>query len=407
MLTLPAGVRALLLYALLTPTYAMPSRTLFLRQSTCPAEQVSCPSGVPENFCCPSAHKCISLAGETTVVCCPDGATCQQIEPIPCNLELQDVEKNPDAKIKTTALTSELAKCGNSCCPFGYTCNDQGRCIMGEDQSTPPPGASNGSPARTSTATTQSPSSTSTDSAEKNKDDDGEADEDKEDKAFPTTAVIVGVLLGVLGLVSVIVFLLIWRSKRRKQSAANAEKSSSVRHSKASSSFGNIISEPIINHDAFRTDFIRKPESSHSASLSGSDRLSRMFNRNRDSQVSPVSPSGSTTLPGSAGSNHGDVAPMGTAIPIPPIRTMSNARRTPKPVTPRMQREPSSESINIFAAPGTVERGNGRPLTQATTFTDMMDQAELGPIHKGKGYVPSPLNLAPRDNTSRDRSRWQ
>jgi len=341
------------------------------------------------------------LAGNTTAVCCPAGARCVQIEPIDCNMELQDASRKPDAKIHTTALTSVLGKCGDACCPFGYTCNEQLKCAMDVDQSQPPPGASR-SPPPTSTSTqpptssnTGDPANTdpaSTSPANPNPTDpEANKNEGKDDdKAFPTTAVVVGVLVGVLGLVSIIVFLLIWRTKRRKRLPDNNGKSSS-RNSKASSSFGNIISEPIINHDAFRTDFIRKPESppGPSSSLSGTDRLSRMFSRQRDSHAPAVSPTGSATLRDSRGSS--THAAIGTAVPIPPIRAMNVARPTPRPITPKMQREPSSESINIFAAPGTVERGDAsRPLT---SFTEMMDQADLGPVHKGKGFVPSPLRV--------------
>ncbi|CAI4216469.1 unnamed protein product [Parascedosporium putredinis] len=335
--SLPAGLCALALFTLLSPAHALPPRTIFARQSSCPADQVSCPSTVPDNFCCPSGHTCMALAGQTTIICCVEGKTCQQIEPISCTIDLQDAEKN-------------LAKC-----------------VLDEDQSAAPPPRI------------------------------------KFNKGFPTTAVVVGVLVGVLVLVSAIVFLLIWRSKRRKQ--PSEDKTSHARNSKASSSFGNYISEPIVTHGAFRTDFIRKPETSF---LAGSDRLSRMFNRHRNSDmVSPISPSDSPTLRGSSDTLHaGAVAPLGSTVAIPPIRTMSNARRTPRPVTPRLQREPSSESINIFAAPGTVERGNGRPLTQGTTFTEMMDQADLGPIHKGRGFVPSPLKPGSGENASKPRYRW-
>lgn len=401
--SLPAGLGALALFTLLIPAHAVPPRAIFARQSSCPADQVSCPSTVPDNFCCPSGHTCKALAGQTTIICCVEGKTCQQIEPISCTIELQDAEKNPSAKVKTTALTSELPKCGSLCCPFGYTCDDtnKAKCVLDEDQSAPPPPpASSSSPATTPTATnTKEPSATDTNLAQET----DSSSNDDQGKGFPTTAVVVGVLIGVLVLVSAIVFLLIWRSKRRKQ--PSEDKTSHARNSKASSSFGNYISEPIVTHGAFRTDFIRKPETSF---LAGSDRLSRMFNRHRNSDmVSPISPSDSPTLRGSSDTLHAaGVAPLGSTVAIPPIRTMSNARRTPRPVTPRLQREPSSESINIFAAPGTVERGNGRPLTQGTTFTEMMDQADLGPIHKGKGFVPSPLKPGSGENAPKPRYRW-
>jgi hypothetical protein len=57
-------------------------------------------------------------------------------------------------------------------------------------------------------------------------------------------------------------------------------------------------------------------------------------------------------------------------------------------VTPRLQREPSSESINVFAEPGTVERNTMRRNTTTTTFSDLMEEADLGDVRKGRPFVP-------------------
>ena len=45
--------------------------------------------------------------------------------------------------------------------------------------------------------------------------------------------------------------------------------------------------------------------------------------------------------------------------------------------------DPSSESINVFADPTTVSSNDPR----TTTFSDMMSQAGLDKVHKGKPYV--------------------
>ncbi|KAJ6446208.1 UPF0041 domain-containing protein [Purpureocillium lavendulum] len=69
---------------------------------------------------------------------------------------------------------------------------------------------------------------------------------------------------------------------------------------------------------------------------------------------------------------------------LAPIRAMrasvTRVSRRPDSIT----REPSSESINVFADPTTMSTHDPR----ATTFSDMMGQAGLERVHKGKPYVP-------------------
>lgn len=107
--------------------------------STCPLPgQVSCGHGSYPNFCCAAAHKCVELAGNTTVLCCPADSDCSMIKPVSCDIELQNVTSHPDAAIKTNALGVSLQKCASKCCPFGYTCNSAGNCAENADQSLPP-----------------------------------------------------------------------------------------------------------------------------------------------------------------------------------------------------------------------------------------------------------------------------
>jgi hypothetical protein len=95
-------------------------------------------------------------------------------------------------------------------------------------------------------------------------------------------------------------------------------------------------------------------------------------------------------------------------------------------MTPRLQREPSSESINIFADPSTAGSGsvqmqmreratNGDRDRESkyTTFTDMMERAELGGVGRGEPYVPvmeavprlSPSTYTPRPRDGSPRGR--
>lgn len=282
MLALPLQLRALFLCALLSPAHAVPPRHLFRRDDTCADKKLaSCPSEVPENFCCPDETKCIVLAGGTTALCCPEGKTCDRISPITCNLALQDADRIPNAGVKTTALDGELGKCGSGCCPFGYSCDDD-KCIMDDDQSEAPARGSGRKP-------TPSPSDT-TGSTKPTISDEGSTKEPQGDKdAVPTTAIVVGVLLGVLGLVAAIVFILIWRSKRRRKPAnTDPTKLTKSRSSQslASSSFGNSgdipnaprtisnISKPIVDEGQIqRNDFGRRSESTRKPpNRSGSSR---------------------------------------------------------------------------------------------------------------------------------------
>lgn len=94
----------------------------------------SCGAEVPSEFSCPGSDTCMVLASNTTILCCPDGASCDKIKPVVCNVKLQDVSKHPEAPILTTALDSELPRCGDACCPFGYLCNKSDQCVLDEDQ---------------------------------------------------------------------------------------------------------------------------------------------------------------------------------------------------------------------------------------------------------------------------------
>ncbi|KAI1288738.1 hypothetical protein F5Y03DRAFT_379361 [Xylaria venustula] len=131
--------------------------------SQCASGWSLCPgAGLPNDFCCLSTETCLALAGNTTVLCCPNGADCSNIEAIPCDVGLQDPAKNPEAVIKTTALTATLPSCGDVCCPFGYSCGGNTNCIENEDQSQKPLAAVSSSSTVVSSSSTATESLTST-----------------------------------------------------------------------------------------------------------------------------------------------------------------------------------------------------------------------------------------------------
>lgn len=377
MLALPPPLGALLLCALLTPAHAVPPRLLFQRKDTCADQKLaSCPSDVPDNFCCPAKTKCIPLAGGTTAICCPEGGTCQKISPLTCNVALQDPEKFPSAGLKTTVRDGQLERCGEECCPFGYTCNDDDECVMDEDQSEPPARASESESAAAPSETTGSTTPTSiSDEGSTNGDTKGGA---KDGEAVPTTAIVVGVLLGVLGLVGAVVFFLLWRSKRRQKTAGPVPpklSKPSPRTSVASSSFGNDgemphISAPIGNPQTMRTDFVRKTESTRTApgdrarddpvrkpesAHAPSRRISRMY---RSGPTSARSVSSASTRNSTA---------------VPPIRGMNTSSRVSAVSSMTSASRRGEETIDYLAPPGPVGE---RRDTAYTSFSGLMAEVE-------------------------------
>ncbi|WYZ34725.1 hypothetical protein EsH8_I_001001 [Colletotrichum jinshuiense] len=415
--------RAAVLSIIFASAHAASIPSVFERQATCAAEGFSpCGNGLPSNFCCGAGTKCITLAGNTTVLCCPDGSSCDRISPITCNVELQDPATHPDAQVKTTALKSKLATCGTQCCPFGYACNNQQQCVMNSDQSkgpselpaselpttTPGPTSSVSVPTVIPTTITTSPSAPAQQDGNGNdNNEDGDKNDNKNKSTFPT-AIVIGVLCGILVGVGLGVALLLFLARRRRRNAPplnEKKRSGAPRPSTSTSSFGNIISEPIPMSDStLRTDFILKtPSTVHSR---GSVTSPPRFGANGGGHARLSSTA--TTLAhhpiGLARSDSHPRTPERTpvrGIVVPPIRGMrpgSGSRKyqppnVPNPLAPQqpqhIQREPSSESINVFADPRTV--GQGRPgpkrLTSATTFTDMMEEAELGDVRRGKPFV--------------------
>ncbi|KAJ4249380.1 hypothetical protein NW762_012231 [Fusarium torreyae] len=416
---LPIPLRALLLTALCaSTTSALPASHIFSRADTCDSDQTSCNSDLA-NFCCPKDNSCMLLAGQTTAVCCPDKATCNSIEPITCDIRGQDQRQFPNAPVKTIVFNLDLEKCGKGCCPFGYSCED-GQCVIDKDQTEVPKGAelpnesSTAVPSAISTATgapeTVSISAAPTSSAEPTEtagadagastDSDKDKDEDSKpaDNSGPATTSIVGGVVGgciILLIIAIVVFLYVRRQNKRE--TEKSEKGSNIysygRRSNSDASFGNIISEPISQPNSYRADFILKTPSTQRTSIvpvrqpsNASTRLNAPPPRIRISIPNPFdSPNPSPNHQPSPIED--DESLRRGNVRLPPIRAMKASSYCSRhPANPELQREPSSENINIFADPSTIVKP--RPLTRATTFTDLMDEADLGAVRRGKPYVP-------------------
>lgn len=413
---------------------------LFAREgSTCAANFDPCSQGAfPSNFCCPSGQQCIALAGNTTLLCCPSGNGCPVISPISCDVSLQDADKHPDAVIKTTALNGALAHCGDgTCCPFGYSCAENKACQINANQ--------NARPFEISPTSTASPSSTAaipetggsaTDPGDGGGGNDGEGD--GSDAGATTvvpvvtdnpgtgtsTAVIAGASVAA-GLLTIGLAFMAFLCFRRRNKKKTVRESDTLKLSRSTSSFGNIISNPITAEGSmWRTDFMRKSPSvrtkrSSTASTAGLVPAGKF----------QPTPSPARTRDGGGGG--GGITTPQAAAKIPPIRTMARqssiaygygapetspynygtganyhggeagSRETalPYPQTPPHQREPSSFSINVFADPQTVgsattttDDTGSRRVSRMTTFSDMLRSADLGGVSRGEPFVPSPLS---------------
>ncbi|KAF4979092.1 hypothetical protein FZEAL_4652 [Fusarium zealandicum] len=407
---LPLPLRLLLLTVLCSSTTsAMPASRLFTRQDTCDADQISCRTEWADNFCCSKDSSCKLLAGNTTALCCPEGRSCNTIKPITCNIKAQDAKEAPQAPIKTVIFNLDLEECGEGCCPFGYSC-EKDQCVINDDQSDVPEGAelpttsSTTSPSATSTDTssdqTVSASSAPSSSSAPGKAEDSREDEPEPDNSGPATTSIIGGVVGgciILLILAVFVFLY-FRRQNKRRGGSGSEKGSHLhgynRRASSEASFGNIISDPISQPNSYRADFILKTPSQSSRSSIPTRQLSNA------SHVHPPLPRIRISIPNpfdspnpSPNNNSAQPSPIDEQslrqgnVRLQPIRAMkASSHCSRRPGSPDLHRLPSSESINVFADPSTVVKP--RPLTHATTFTDLMDEADLGGVRRGRPYVP-------------------
>ncbi|KAH7035143.1 uncharacterized protein B0I36DRAFT_88793 [Microdochium trichocladiopsis] len=258
------------------------ARHLFARDDVCGGIEslAQCTqSGLPDNFCCGKTDTCLVLAGKTTVLCCPAGSTCATINPIVCDLQLQDASQNPGAAVKTTVLDGKLATCGGGCCPFGYSC-DNGACKRDADQSQPPVGStpvssSTKTGGSTATATTKpaapsntlqssggpvtSPTGSSTATPEPST-----SDADQTEQGSTPVGAIIGSVIAAILVLAALIWLFVFLRRRKN-------KKDELTHHDTSSSFGNIVvsaPQPIDGYPTMRQDFLAKTSAKNSMASS-------------------------------------------------------------------------------------------------------------------------------------------
>jgi hypothetical protein len=336
-------------FLLATSTFAKPARDIFERASTCGnAQDTQCSqAGLPSNFCCGPTSSCIVLAGNTTVLCCPSGSSCSTIKAVGCDISLQNVTANPGISLMTTALTATLPKCGDSCCPFGYTCNSAEDCVLDANQDITPTISSTSS---TASGSATGASSSVTPVA-------NESQDAASCSKFPITAILVGAFPGlVLGALLATASICCLGARGKRKSARR----------QSGSSFGN-ISDPQPQSD-MRTDFLRKQPGTPSTMSMPTrqptvQRVRSLFRKSSTSTASlRYNPKSAPPVPELPGHNG-------------------------RPVTPVLQREPSYENINIFADGDTasaLRESEKNDSARMTTFSDMMVKSGLAGLEKGQ-----------------------
>ncbi len=420
----------------------------------CPSKDlVACSSSLPSGFCCPQNVQCQALAGNTTALCCPNSSSCDRIQPIGCDVRLQDPKNHADAVVITSVFDVDLEACGKGCCPFGYTC-DNSQCVLDKDQSKKPgadgksttatatssssTSSSASSAVTTTTTPASSPSHTMTSATATPTSSDGGAAAADHGMKSNTMSIIGGVAGGALVcLILVILAVLYLRRRKRTASASGAaqpEKSTGYRAEPPSSTAsaatrGLNISEPIVQQESsYRTDFMLKSPSALSSisnqpvnsrwSGSGIAARARNLTPSRPPQPSgrhlsipnpftSPNPSTRSTRRESAGSScdGGDDdhnLKTGHVVNgrLAPIRGMRSSKRVSRRTEPQhVRRDASEESINVFADENAVpplqqqQQQRGRNVhdeaqNRMTTFSDLMEKAQLGDVNRGKRYVP-------------------
>ncbi|PYI28669.1 hypothetical protein BP00DRAFT_402511 [Aspergillus indologenus CBS 114.80] len=372
-----------LLASTISPTQAV--GILLPRSSdTCPSDYTHCSSsGLPSTFCCPSSSTCISLDDGSSAICCPAGQSCDYIEPITCDVQLQNATAHPKNSVHTTRLDDSLAKCGSKCCPFGYTCTGDSLCSM--DTSTASTAtASSSSAASTSPSTTTSSSSFATaisatdprvsqSSAADNTNTTTNATATQLRKCpqYPTAAVLAGFFPGaLLGVSATLLALLLYRHHRRKNLPPSAKVAQFTHRSSKGTLIG--ISSPMPSEEtAYRTDFLlRRTQSRASKATTASGSRARSRSRSR----SMIQKTGGRVRSLFNPHNPGSVATYSAAPVIPALpRTESIRVYTPPgvfattgvlkpdayPTNPRAM-EAFSEDSEGGSGGGGLSRGNSR-----------------------------------------------
>lgn len=330
---------------------------------------------LPSNFCCPKGLTCISLDDSTSALCCP-GGECALIQPIVCDVRLQNPDAHPGNPLMTTKLDKDLPKCGVLCCPRGYSCQGENTCSRDKATST-----TSSQTTTSSTLTTQPASSLSSTSTQEaiatitsimflfpTAASGTSASVNADCPAFPGGAVAAGFFPGLITGALITLLAMVFIGQRRRKKALEQHYRSKSGHFRNRSSDGAIIgiSDPMPGEidNSVRTDFLRHTPS-HDGGASSNHSKSRFYRTgSRVKSLFVASPK-----------------MYETSTPPPPIPPVYRPTPSTPPGRVHRQRQPSTESIKVYS-PDHIVRGHGslRPdlmrsnTRPNTTFTEMMER---------------------------------
>ncbi|OQD66771.1 hypothetical protein PENPOL_c004G06064 [Penicillium polonicum] len=431
----PSVLLLFTLMASIRPGQAYNSFDLLSRRSdSCPSSYTRCGSTeLPNDFCCPSGSTCISLDQGSSSICCPAGKNCDYISPITCDIQQQNVTAYPESSVKTTRLDDSLPKCGDACCPFGYTCRGDNTCSLDQKASTTATtsvsssstdttsssspslsantASSSVSPSSTNTASTTATSSTTpqatitpvpSPSSEKSANTTTCAEISHSCPSFPAGAIAAGFFPGaVFGAVAALLISFCFRRTRKDECEIQEGKSGPNWSQRSSSGAILCISNPIPQDDtSYRTDFLRSPPRAKRSSIGG--RSTRTMIHRTGSRVRSLF----SGYPRQNPRLDKDVPPIPMPNPMAPAPVAA-------PFTPPRQRQPSTESIKVYSPPEPSfsqsrnflgpEPYPGDAARPDTLFNDLM--RVVGTPHDGQRKAPYPTNDDSRENPFRDPGR--
>ncbi|KAK4863511.1 hypothetical protein LT330_002289 [Penicillium expansum] len=385
---------------------------------------------------CSSGSTCISLDQGSSSICCPAGQDCDYISPITCDIQQQNATAYPSSVIKTTRLGDSLPKCGDLCCPFGYTCQGN-TCSLNQKTSTTATASVSSSSASTTSSTSASSSSsssstnTATPSVSSSSINTASSSSTTESSAtplatitpvaspsseksatpttcphvstscpsFPAGAIAAGFFPGaVFGAVAALLITCCFRRTRKDECEIQEGKAGPNWSQRSSSGAILCISNPIPQDDtSYRTDFLRSPPRVKRSSTG--ERSTRTMIHRTGSRVRSLFSGYPRQNPGLGN----DVPPIPMPNPMAPAPVAA-------PFTPPRQRQPSTESIKVYSPPEPSfaqsrnflgpEPYPGAADKPDTLFNDLMQVVAVP--HVAKVKAPYPTNDDSRENPFRD-----
>lgn len=399
----------LLLAALSSTATSSPTGHLLAREAeTCPKNYTKCSNdGLPSSFCCPSSSTCVSLDNGSSAICCPKGETCEFIQPVGCNVQHQDAKEHPHSLVKTTRTDDRLPKCGDSCCPFGYTCQEDDVCVMDKAKSSSDKTKTNTASETTTSTSTNTNTNTQTATADSshtvpimNPTATGEPPEPSTTSpsnpnssaaqaaqltaacpSYPSQAVAAGFFPGaIFGAIATLLTLFGIRKYKEKHLPPGDKIAQHTQRSSSGTLLG--ISQPIPSDEtSYRTDFLLHRPAAAASSRRNSEGARSMLQRSRSRVKSLFGATPKITV------SEPDAPPVPVPMPVTPQRAVA--------------RRPSTESIKVYTPPGVFAGTNvlkPHPYPDVrpnTTFSDMIDRVGFKDGHGDPCYR---VQTPPRPN---------